>query len=32
MRTHSFIVRRLKTMQRDGHMEWCSPSWIAGRG
>ncbi len=32
MRTHVWVVRRLKEMQRDGHMEYCSPSWQCGRG
>jgi hypothetical protein len=31
-RIYSNTIRQLKTMQRNGEMEYTSPSWIAGRG
>jgi hypothetical protein len=31
-RIYDFMVRRLKNMRQSGDLEWCSPSWVAGRG
>jgi hypothetical protein len=32
IRTYSFITRLLRNMRYRNEEEWCSPSWIAGRG
>jgi hypothetical protein len=32
LRMYSWLVNKLKAMQKFGHTEWCSESWVAGRG
>lgn len=31
-RIQNWLIQRLKSMQKQGHTEWSSPSWVAGRG
>lgn len=32
VRSYTRLIGRLKQMRKNGETEWCSPSWIAGRG